>query len=741
MKKFFWLFLLFPLAAKAQTRCNDNTLHKVPNSWVFGTYYLQGYSTKLNDSCNTYVNGKPYQLAFYSDGILMYSCSYDISTGKKNHEFHRYLKGKPQYPNDTLIGELKQFGPNGNLQSHNIYYFSTEFRDTRWVRSIHYHMNGKKRYLEHDVYPHAPDSLAKSKPNIYDALGYSTSSEKCGWHENYDEQGRLLQREYYRLTGVYPEGITSNLEFSENYFQNGKLQTRGNYKHGQKDGKWLSYHHTGELASIELFKLGQYTGKSYWFAPNGDTLGYRFQSGAAFEEMQFYAKGKPSKRRVVDEFGYGFEQTWYENGNPQHEIQLENARAVQNSCGTYWHPDGTIKKKFPCIIENNDTTYLERYADGKLKELRIEIQGDKSIRRVYSPDEKIQEESITYFAGETASVLKRFNEKGICTFELIFARNYSRKEIHRYENGTTKLELRFNKDNELDGLCNGYFENGKIKFRGNYKEGLRDSLYECFHSSGNLIYKNVYKNGIPTKQLITPLIKKNDCQPKQYGLTVCDSLRKVFSPIAKNLLKTELASNKSKLLYYSRTQIDSVISILAAVYHLSGKLFPAELGIRDQKTDRRSLYFTISGLYQYDEKSGKIIPNESYLKLKKIAAEFKIDLLDSCVKSGGYLYVYAHSDVIPNLILLNEILQKENLNAWVDDHDQNRIIGYRHDVNHLSWSLYHGLPLLNIGTTEPESGDYLTYAVLVYPDGTCEFFRHEEPKKQPIPMKWDLYRD
>lgn len=741
MRKFFWLFILFSISAKAQITCDESRFQKTPNSWVFGTYTIQGNTSKLNDSCNTYVNGKPYRLSYYSDGMLMYSCSYDISTGKKNNEFKRYLKDKPTYPNDTLIGELKQFYPNGKLQSHNIYYYSTEFPNTRWVRSIHYHLNEKKRYVEHDVYPHAPDSLAKAKPNIYDALGFSTSSEKCGWHEDYDQEGNLLKREYYKLNGVYPEGISSNLEFSENYYANGKLQERGNYKNGQKDGKWISYHYSGEIASVEHFKYGQHSGRSFWFSPQGDTIGYKFQSGIAYEEMQFYGKGKPVKKRRVDEYGNGYELCWYENGVLKHDIQLQNNRAIPNGCGTFWHPDGTIQKKFPCIIENNDTTFFERYPDGKLKELRIEIQGDKNIRTTYFPGEKIQEESITYASGEIASTLKQFNEKGICVFEMTFFRALNRKEIKRFENGTTKSELHFNKENVLDGTCIGYYENGKIKFQGNYKEGLRDGAFEYFGPTENLIYKNTYNKGIPANKLNPPLIKKNDCKPKGYGFAVCDSLQNAFYPIAKNLLKGEFSKMNKTKLFYSTQEIDSIVQILSAVYHFSGKLFPTNLGHSEQKTDRRSLYFTLSGLYQHDEKSGKMIPNESYLKLKKIAGEFKVELLDSCVKSGGYYYVFAHSDVIPNLLLLNEKLQKENLNAWIYDHETEKIGLYRQTDDRLSCSIFQGFPLIQISTIEPGSADYLSFSVLVYPDGTCEFFRHEEPIKQQPPMKWDLYRD
>jgi hypothetical protein len=103
--------------------------------------------------------------------------------------------------------------------------------------------------------------------------------------------------------------------------------------------------------------------------------------------------------------------------------------------------------------------------------------------------------------------------------------------------------------------------------------------------------------------------------------------------------------------------------------------------------------------------------------------------------------VFAHSDVIPNLLLLNEILQKENLNAWIYDHETEKIGLYSHTDDRLTCSIFQGFPLIQISTIEPGSGDYLSFSVLVYPDGTCEFFRHEEPIKQQPPMKWDLYRD
>ena len=49
---------------------------------------------------------------------------------------------------------------------------------------------------------------------------------------------------------------------------------------------------------------------------------------------------------------------------------------------------------------------------------------------------------------------------------------------------------------EQDGLSESFNENGKLKFRGHYKNGEPDGLHESFHDNGELEFKKNYKEGL-----------------------------------------------------------------------------------------------------------------------------------------------------------------------------------------------------------------------------------------------------
>ena len=46
-----------------------------------------------------------------------------------------------------------------------------------------------------------------------------------------------------------------------------------------------------------------------------------------------------------------------------------------------------------------------------------------------------------------------------------------------------------------DGLIEEFWNNGKLKFKGNYKDGKKDGLWEEYHDNGQLWTKRYYKDG------------------------------------------------------------------------------------------------------------------------------------------------------------------------------------------------------------------------------------------------------
>jgi cytochrome c biogenesis protein CcmG/thiol:disulfide interchange protein DsbE len=67
------------------------------------------------------------------------------------------------------------------------------------------------------------------------------------------------------------------------------------------------------------------------------------------------------------------------------------------------------------------------------------------------------------------------------------------EEFH--ENGQLRDKSNF-KDGVLDGLNEYFHENGQLLFRANYRDGKPDGLHESFHGNGQLRDKSNFKDGV-----------------------------------------------------------------------------------------------------------------------------------------------------------------------------------------------------------------------------------------------------
>jgi antitoxin component YwqK of YwqJK toxin-antitoxin module len=47
-----------------------------------------------------------------------------------------------------------------------------------------------------------------------------------------------------------------------------------------------------------------------------------------------------------------------------------------------------------------------------------------------------------------------------------------------------------------EGIWEYYYTDGKLMYRGSYKNGKEEGIWEGYHSNGQLMYKGSYKNGV-----------------------------------------------------------------------------------------------------------------------------------------------------------------------------------------------------------------------------------------------------
>eukprot|EP00800_Vazella_pourtalesii_P000922 TRINITY_DN1077_c0_g2_i3.p1 TRINITY_DN1077_c0_g2~~TRINITY_DN1077_c0_g2_i3.p1 ORF type:complete len:130 (-),score=15.54 TRINITY_DN1077_c0_g2_i3:55-444(-) len=73
------------------------------------------------------------------------------------------------------------------------------------------------------------------------------------------------------------------------YWHNGKLEWIGNYKNGEREGKWKLYRENGKLEGIGNYKNGKLEGEWKWYHNNGklEQIG-NFKNGKQEGEWKLY---------------------------------------------------------------------------------------------------------------------------------------------------------------------------------------------------------------------------------------------------------------------------------------------------------------------------------------------------------------------------------------------------------------------------------------------------------------------
>jgi antitoxin component YwqK of YwqJK toxin-antitoxin module len=58
-----------------------------------------------------------------------------------------------------------------------------------------------------------------------------------------------------------------------------------------------------------------------------------------------------------------------------------------------------------------------------------------------------------------------------------------------------KSKGQFNVEDKRDGYWEYYYENGQLRFKGNFINGIEDGLLEFYYENGQLHYKGNFING------------------------------------------------------------------------------------------------------------------------------------------------------------------------------------------------------------------------------------------------------
>ena len=270
--------------------------------------------------------------------------------------------------------------------------------------------------------------------------------------------------------------------YNKFYYSNGKISSEGNMRNGKPDGFWKTYYSDGILKSIGNrlnFELD-----SIWlfFNEKGDTLqkiDYKngkkngYLSTYEYEVIKDITKGGLVSRELyLNEIKQGI--SYYYEKNYLYKSTTFKA-GKKNGLSKEFDKNGKI-----IVI----TEYNNDYIINRERINNIDKSGFKQgVWKTFHPNDKIFIES-NYFNDTLSGYYKEFDMTGkLLKFEKYFSGKLLSDSLVTEANPIKWVE--------------DFYDNGKVKFKGGYKDGLPIGLHKEYPRDGSVILAKEYdENGI-----------------------------------------------------------------------------------------------------------------------------------------------------------------------------------------------------------------------------------------------------
>jgi antitoxin component YwqK of YwqJK toxin-antitoxin module len=220
------------------------------------------------------------------------------------------------------------------------------------------------------------------------------------------------------------------------YFSNGEVESKQNYKNGKLDGKSVYWHENGQKHAEEHYKSGKLDGKTVLWHENSQK----------HAEIHFKAGKKDGK-----------ELEWHENGQKSGESFYKNDKL--DGKRNWWFEDGQKVEAF--------------YKNGKVegKETWWHENGQKHAE-------------IHFKAGKKDGKELEWHENGQKSGESFYKNDkLDGKKTWWHENGQKREEGLY-KNGLADGTTTSWYESGQIDSTTNYKGGKEYGMITFWHANG-----------------------------------------------------------------------------------------------------------------------------------------------------------------------------------------------------------------------------------------------------------------
>ncbi len=170
-----------------------------------------------------------------------------------------------------------------------------------------------------------------------------------GWHR----QDYFIHEQKLQMDGIYEDDECKVANGLFRYYNsNGNLQSAGIYKHGKKQGVWISYYPNMMMSDSVNYN-------------DGNPIGLKFS---------WHDNGIMSDSMQVAPDGSGVQVTWFDNGNPASAGRY-GAGMKQNGKWQYFHKNGKLSA-------------LETYKDGLLTDKHYFDEEGNQMSDTTNKDEK-----------------------------------------------------------------------------------------------------------------------------------------------------------------------------------------------------------------------------------------------------------------------------------------------------------------------------------------------------------------
>ena len=263
--------------------------------------------------------------------------------------------------------------------------------------------------------------------------------------------------------------------FNKFYFENGQISSEGKLKNGKPEGYWKNYYPSGQLKSEGNRKDFELDSIWKFYSEEGilnQEITYRkgLRDGLtkSFNKEGFLTHTSEYQRDTL----VGLKTIYFENGSVKNEIPFE--RGKENGVAYEYDKNGNIIMlryyKNGILTKQESINRLDN--DGKKKGVWKEFDRNKNV---------IAEGK--YRNGEKDGYWKTYTSKG----DLLETQKFETGQqiIDAEELSSLDVKERYYSKEEAEG---------KLKFRGTYREGKKHGTHVWFDTKGEIDSAKVYKN-------------------------------------------------------------------------------------------------------------------------------------------------------------------------------------------------------------------------------------------------------